>query len=85
MESEVKTPELEKIQTNRQESQSIGSFLDWLQNEQEVLLCRCGRIDELYPIDEGIEKLLAEYFGIDLNKAELERQALLDEIRKNNS
>ncbi len=31
------------------------------------------------PLD--IEKTLAEYFGVDLDKAEKERQGLLDEIR----
>ena len=86
---DMKTPEFEKIQTNHDESQVIGMFLEWLQNEQEVILCTCDKrksdkLDEEYydPIDDTIEQLLAEYFDIDLDKVEKERRGLLDEIRK---
>ncbi len=34
-----------------------------------------------YPITTNIEKLLAEYFEIDLNKVEKERRALLEALR----
>jgi hypothetical protein len=36
------------------------------------------------PVFAGIEKLLAEYYEIDLNKVEDERRAMLDDIRKQN-
>lgn len=79
------TPELDKILKNKDESQTIGSFLDWLQNERKVILCAYDeKISDHhpYPIRKTIEELLAEYHGIDLKKAERERVAILDNIRK---
>jgi hypothetical protein len=40
------------------------------------------RKDELYDFHYSIEKLLAEYFEIDLKKVEEERMAILEHIRK---
>jgi hypothetical protein len=37
-----------------------------------------------YPLNYSIEKLLAEYFEIDLNKLESEKRQMLDEIRSKN-
>ena len=93
----MKTPELEKIATNADESQKIGQFLSWLLDEQQISLCeydesateRCwedGMDDdfEIYaPVGMKIEQLLAQYFGVDLAKAEKERQGLLAEIQAN--
>ncbi|MGH9058022.1 MAG: hypothetical protein ACRDZY_00675, partial [Acidimicrobiales bacterium] len=36
----------------------------------------------LYPVGRPIEDVLAEYFGIDLRKAEAERRAILDGLRR---
>ncbi len=73
----IKIPELEKIAEHRDKSQTIGDFLGWLQ-EQEILLCEygdyggqeCEEDEQFYQINRTIEMLLAEYFEIDLNKAE---------------
>lgn len=88
----METPELEKIQANRDVSQQIGQFLDWLRQEREVVLCtydrrKSDKLDEEYydPITEGTEQLLAWYFDIDLNKAEKERRGLLSELQKQNN
>lgn len=44
----------------------------------------CGyRSDDLEPVHNPTEKLLAEYFKIDLDKVENERRALLDYLRGN--
>lgn len=37
------------------------------------------------PVHKPIEKLLAEYFGIDLNKVEKEKQELLQSVREQNT
>lgn len=37
--------------------------------------------DQYMPIHESVEKMLAEYFEIDLKQVEKERRALLDELR----
>lgn len=43
----------------------------------------CGFNENLlYPCYIGIEKLLAEYFHIDLEKVEQERRQLLEDVRK---
>lgn len=48
----------------------------------EDLEVGCGyEDDELIYVHIGIEKLLAEYFSIDLDKVEQEKRAMLEEIR----
>lgn len=77
------TPELDKMKGVKERSQSIGAFLDWLQSEREIVLAEYEyRGETLYPINLSIEKLLAEYFEIDLEKVEQERRAILAHIRK---
>ena len=79
----TKTPELDKIQKYHKDSQKIGVFLDWLGCQGFIIAEYCGEEDErMVPVRLGTEKLLAMYFGVDLDKAEQERQALLDEARK---
>lgn len=84
------TTELNKIREVHEDSQRIGEFLEWL-NEQEIYLAEwtgsdcneCGE-EVLITMIRGRERLLAQYFNIDLDKAEKERQALLDAIRVEN-
>lgn len=79
-----KTPELDKMKKVQDESQSLGAFLDWLQNERKIILCEYNNKDEHYPfpIYKSIEQILAEYFKIDLKKCENERRAILAHIQK---
>jgi hypothetical protein len=43
---------------------------------------RCGASEnELMPVHINIQQLLAEYFGIDLDKVENERRAILERIQ----
>ena len=90
----METPELKKINAHHKDSQLIGEFLDWL--KQDIFLCTCdedetatddeyNQIAIYYPISKTTEQLLADFFVIDLNKAEKERQALLSEIRAANT
>jgi hypothetical protein len=80
-------PECEKMSKVKKQSQLVGEFLDWLVNEREIVLSEYhegeGRNDEevLMPISVKIEKLLAEFFEIDLNKVEQERRQMIEEIR----
>jgi len=70
-----KTPELDKMHVVRSASQSIGRFIDWLRGHRMEI---CYREEgKFLPMPESVEKLLARYFEIDLNKVEEERQALL--------
>ena len=76
----LNTPTLDKIKAVHEESQSIGEFLEWL--TQDHWICDYDKdAGTFFPTYSGIEQLLAEYFDIDLDQAEKERQALLDELR----
>lgn len=71
--------ELERIAKVKRESQLIGEFLEWLRSKYTVCEpCRHG----YRPASKSIEELLAEYFEIDLEQAERERQELFRQIRE---
>lgn len=113
------TPELDKMLSHRDTSQSIGEFIEWLQTEKKVLFristperidfldekfemeCkklglgspeeRAHRYNNMEKWEEGggiipfhmtIEKMLAEYFNIDLDKCEKEKRAILENLRE---
>ena len=83
------TPELDKLTTVAETSQKIGEFLDWLQSEKHYIIAEWIKDSEspqpVYCGSHGtIEGLLAEYYEIDLNKVEREKQAILDDFRKRN-
>ena len=75
----IATPTLDKMLANKGESQSIGNFLTWLQEQRVELATYCG--DQLVLKHFQIEELLAEYFGVDLAQAERERRKILAAIR----
>lgn len=86
----VKTPMLDKIKACEELSLDLGEFLEWLSG-RFLLLDRSRKraedeqavIDALGAGDNiSIEKILADYFHIDLMEAERERAALLKAIRK---
>lgn len=79
-------PEHEKLRAIQEQSQTIGHFLEWLAVEKDVMLCKAdpeytGDRSPFWPIRKSREKLLADYFGIDLKKIEQEKQAMLDKLR----
>ncbi len=83
----TKTPELDKILAVKEKSQAIGKFLQWL-GEQSLVICEydhdnscydCG--NRLCQTRSTIEQLLADFFKIDLNKCEQERQQILADLR----
>jgi hypothetical protein len=71
-------PELEKIKAASQDSQAQGEFLEWL--TARYFLAELDSNDRLQPIHVSNEKLLAEFHGIDLAKAEAERRAILESL-----
>jgi len=75
----MKYEEHEKLHKVKDQSQTIGQFLEWL-NEQYTL-CESDE-DTYYPTHINIEKLLATYFEIDLDKIENEKQQMLKAIRE---
>jgi hypothetical protein len=79
------TPELDKMVAVKTKSQAIGEFLEWMQYEKHYVICNCDENTtcEYYPIRTSTENLLAEFFEIDLKKAELEKRELLKQIQSN--
>lgn len=81
---DLEYPEHEKLGKINTKSQAIGEFMEWLQTEKGVRLAHYPETkpDELWPWHVPTEKLLAEFFGIDLKKLEEEKQDMLDKFRK---
>ena len=89
--------EHERLHLVKDKSQTIGEFLEWLTNDG-VVLCRehkhrdecyekgyrvCGlRLGDMWPDHEPIEKRLAAFFQIDLNKLDNEKREMLSDLRK---
>lgn len=81
---EPRFPELcKETEAKARGSMQIGEFLDWL-GEQNIVLAEYNDRDQLQVADRprGKHQFLAEFFGIDVVKAETERQQLLDEFVK---
>lgn len=82
-------PECEKMLAHRSESFILSAFFEWLLTDEKFSLCKkrkirvLGEVDhEFVPIGESrFEKVLARYFGIDLDKIEKERSQMLEEQR----
>jgi len=82
----INYPEHEKLKAVQKESQAIGEFLDWLTGEKKIELAKWNedeRVeDRLLPWHHSTEKLLADYFKIDLVKLEAEKRKMLAELRE---
>lgn len=87
MRKQPKCPEAEKLAAVSEDSNKIGGFLSWL-SSQGVYLAEYDESDNFvrssdYKLtDYGINRILAEYYGIDLDEVERERRALLDWLRE---
>ena len=79
-------PEHDKLTAIKEKSQFIGEFLEWA-NCQGMTLCTTEESeyrrerDAYIPVHKNIEKLLAEFFEVDLMKLEKEKQKMLARIR----
>jgi hypothetical protein len=86
--SKIDTPELDKRAAVLPEIEAVKLFIHWLRSEKKMSLCEwmewANAPAGYYPTGEQLETLLAEYHGIDLAKAEAERNALLDRCRQLN-
>lgn len=77
------TPELDRqgeiIRSGRAET--VQEFYDWL-HEQGYRLCKPDEDDAYLPTLAQPEQLMADFFGIDRNKIEVERRDLLKKLRQ---
>lgn len=79
-------PEHARMSKVSDRSQTIGEFLDWLRST-EIVLAEWGTEDwdeTLFPINTSIEKLLARFFQIDLQKIAEEKDQMIAELRAMN-
>lgn len=78
---DIPTPEMDKIKAVQDQSQTIGEFLEWL-SEEGFTICELAEDRDLFlPHRRSIEERLGDYFEIDTEEAERERQRILDAIR----
>jgi hypothetical protein len=77
-------PEHEKLKAIKHQSQIIGEFIEWM-GHQGLTVCELaeGKYDShYYPTTKRLPtQLLAEFFEIDENRLEKEKQQMLDEQR----
>lgn len=92
-------PEHEKLKLVSEKSQACGEFLEWLNSTCGLVLCReTSEVerDEMEEYGEGVREsyaparittnnLLAEFYGINQQKLEKEKEAMLAELRKANA
>jgi hypothetical protein len=82
---EPEVPEHEKLAKAKKTDDAttlVGEFFDWLTQEKGFTLGKfADDSDKMYPVREPVVKLLAEFFGINENALESEKQALLDHMR----
>lgn len=85
MKGKMKYLEHGKLEKIKDESQVIGEFLEWLRSEKGWSICKPYKNTDLFePTIFSTEKLLAEYFGIDLDRLDDEKRTMIEELRKSN-
>ena len=81
--NKIETPTLDRMIEIQEKSQICGEFLEFLQYKYAMFELKCKRDDSYFAgIGDYInkEELLAEFFGIDLEEAERERQSILENL-----
>lgn len=79
-------PEHDKLQAVKDKSQMCGEFVEWLENVKGIHLAEWAVDDDfLLRTATSVERLLAEFFEIDLDALEAEKRAMLAEQRALNT
>ena len=86
-------PEHDKLALVKTESQTCGEFLEWLEDSKGLELCewwddhRDSIVEpaRYIPRRVSIQNLLAEFFKIDLEKLEAEKELMLEKQRELNN
>lgn len=78
---------VQKMYEVKEESELCGNFLEWLRSKYDMIDKSEPQEKSFIPIGYSsyidIEKLLAEYFDIDLDEVEREKEELINELKKN--
>lgn len=77
-------PLSEKFDRVSDMTHAIASFLDWAENQKGMRLCESYKPQYAWyvPSHSSREKLLLEFFGIDLAKLESEKRQMMEERKK---
>ena len=85
MSEQPETPNLDKMLKVKDESQAQGEFLVWLQEKKDIVLCNYVEGHEFpVPAPFVLNRMLAEYHGIDYDGMEREKLAILAFLRSLN-
>lgn len=83
--------ENEKYVLAKSNATIIGSFIEWLEEEKNVVLCtkreeegRRRTVTTFEPMPALLKKFVYEFFEVDLDKVDKEKEQMLEEIRKKN-
>lgn len=85
MTTETEYPEHEKLDKVKDKSQAIGEFLENGMPDGVTFGQWNSKGTRIHPVTPNIQQWLADYFGIDRDKLEAEKDQMLDEIRKANN
>lgn len=81
----IEYPEHAKLRVVSDESQAIGEFLE----DSPYTLCELRYFDEFdeprfVEVQKSTSRVLADYFGIDMDKLEAEKRQMLERMREAN-
>ena len=91
---DVETPELDKQSEiiHSGKAATVQDFIDWLLDEKQYVIAEWSdpdpdgiRDQELFPVYTQREQLMADFFGIDRDKIESERRAILAALQEEQS
>lgn len=75
-------PESEKLSAASTDRAAISEFLEFVGYEHGIALCAVEEYDDhFYPVHDS-DRLIMLFLGVDRDKLEAERRAMLDAIRK---
>ncbi len=77
-------PEHRKLLDLNGANRTIGDFLDWLE-EKGFMLCQYDDWENLVPSFERKAKIIADFFGINEDKLEEEKRAMLASLSAQHS
>lgn len=85
----IDTPEHDKLEALNGTNNTIGDFLEWLKRKYVICVwgdeySECGDYDgsTLYPVYQSTERMIAEYYRINLDAFEQEKDAVLKAVRQ---
>lgn len=77
---EIKTPTLDRMEELKEKSQTCGEFLEWMQGKYAIFHKKEAGKEPIYTgVGDFLdtEKILAEFFHVDLEEAEKEKELLM--------